>query len=272
MSGVGGTRVVVVGHVEWVEFVTVDRLPRAGDVAHSTGLFARAAGGGGVVAAVLSELGAEVEFFTALGRDSFGEQAAGALAQHGVTAHVAWRDAPTRRAVTLLERDGGERTIITIGDRLDPFGSDPLPWERIGSAAGAYLTAGDASVLAHAREAGVLVVSPRALGALSDRPPAIDALVFSDGDEREREWAVGFRPLARLVVRTRGADGGVWCGESSGSWPAVAPPAPVRDSYGCGDSFAAAFTLGLAEGHSVADAVASGARSGALCLTRPGAP
>src|SRR5271157_1434127 len=141
MSEARETSVAVVGHVEWVEFVTVDRLPRGGDVAHSTGLFARAAGGGGVVAAVLSELGAEVEFFTALGRDSFGEQAASALAEHGVNAHVAWRDAPTRRAVTLLEREGGERTIVTIGDRLDPFGSDPLPWERIGGAAGAYLTA-----------------------------------------------------------------------------------------------------------------------------------
>jgi ribokinase len=262
----------VVGHVEWVEFVTVDRLPRAGDVVHSTGLFARAAGGGGVVAGVLSELGAEVDFFTALGRDTFGSSAARALADLGVNAHVAWRDQPTRRAVTMLQRDGGERTIMTIGERLDPSGSDPLPWERLAAAAGAYFTAGDATALAHARRSGTLVVSPRARRALSGEAPSIDALVFSAHDERECEWAAGFAPLARLTVRTEGADGGAWSGECSGRWPAVAPPGPVRDSYGCGDSFAAAFTLALAAGASVAEAVASGARCGARCLTRAGAP
>src|SRR5438477_5864593 len=110
-------KLAVVGHVEWVDFIPVKRLPRGGEVIHAPGAFTRAAGGGGVVAAVLAELGAEVDFFCALGRDAHGQAAAEQLAARGIHLHVAWRAQPTRRAVTLLE-GGGERTIVTIGERL----------------------------------------------------------------------------------------------------------------------------------------------------------
>src|SRR6202035_840035 len=47
-------RMAVVGHVEWVDFVEVERLPREGEVLGATAASARAAGGGGVAAAVLT--------------------------------------------------------------------------------------------------------------------------------------------------------------------------------------------------------------------------
>ena len=41
------------------------------------------------------------------------------------------RDAPTRRAVTLID-ERGERTITTLGARLQPHGDDPeLPWSQL---------------------------------------------------------------------------------------------------------------------------------------------
>src|SRR5207248_8834769 len=43
-------RMAVVGHVEWVDFIRVPRHPLAGEVLHAPSSFARAAGGGGVVA------------------------------------------------------------------------------------------------------------------------------------------------------------------------------------------------------------------------------
>ena len=148
------TRVAVVGHVEWVDFVEVDRFPQPGTVVHAPGSFARAGGGGGVVAGVLADVeDLEVEFFVALGRDAAGEATVAQLTDRGARLHVAWRDAPTRRAVTLLEADG-ERTIITIGERLEPFGSDDLPWERLADCAGVYITAGDAGALERSCAAG----------------------------------------------------------------------------------------------------------------------
>ena len=265
-------RVAVVGHVEWVDFIPVARMPREGEVLHASGpAFTRAAGGGGVASAVLAELGAEVDFFCALGDDPHGHAAAEQLAERGVRVHVAWRpEQPTRRALTLLE-GGGERTIVTVGERLEPRGEDGLPWARLAEADGAYFTAGDLGALEQARRARVLVATPRARGPLQ-AGPTIDALVFSRGDREEAEWARRLEDRARLLVETRGAAGGVWWGESRGSWRAVAPEGPVRDAYGCGDSFAAAFTFGLADGRSVAEAAAVGARAGARALTRAGAP
>src|SRR5205085_906998 len=133
------TRVGVVGHVEWVDFLPVPRFPRRGEVIHAEGGFLRAGGGGGVAASVLAEMGAEVDFFSALGDDVDGRAAAAQLEERGVHMHVAWRAEPTRRAVTLLEPNG-ERTIITLGRRLEPRGSDELDWERLREAGSVYFT------------------------------------------------------------------------------------------------------------------------------------
>lgn len=269
----GPTRVAVVGHVEWVDFVALPRHPNPGEVLHAASGFARAAGGGGVAAAVLAELGAEVDFFCALGDDVQGHAAAEELSGRGVNVEVAWRHQPTRRAVTLLE-GRGERTIITIGERLDPLGSDPLAWDRLKSADGVYFTAGDLEALRRARAAAVVVASPRARSALAQPGPDIDALVFSAHDADEKGWAGRIQGRARLLVSTEGARGGRWSSSdhSAGRWEAVPPPGPARDSYGCGDSFAAGFTFALAGGASVAEAAAVGAERGARCLTRAGAP
>jgi len=265
------TRIGVVGHVEWVDFIPVDHVPHPGEVEHALGAFVRAAGGGGVVAAVLAELGAEVDFFCALGHDGPGQAAARQLGDRGVHMHIAWREQPTRRAVTFLDALR-ERTIVTIGDRLAPAAADELPWERLRDADGVYFTAGDAPALSLARAARVVVASPRARSALAAEGPQIDALVFSRHDTSECEWAGRVAARARLLVATEGAAGGSWWGDSTGRWPAVPLPAPPRDAYGCGDSFAAGFTFGLAAGMPVAEAAALGAQCGARCLTRAGAP
>jgi ribokinase len=264
-------RLAVVGHVEWVDFIEIERLPRDGEVMHAQAAFERAAGGGGVAAAVLAEMRAEVDFFLALGDDARGHAAAEELTARGVSMHVAWRAGePTRRALTMLEA-GGERTIVTIGDRLEPRGSDDLDWDLLDRCDAVYFTAGDTGALAHARRARVLVATPRARGALKDGP-MIDALVFSLRDRHETEWARRLEGKARLFVETRGADGGIWRGESRGSWKAVAPDGPIKDSYGSGDSFAAGFTFGLGSGATVAEAAEIGAQQGARMLTRAGAP
>jgi ribokinase len=263
-------RVAVVGHVEWVDFISVPRLPGPGDIEHAQQAFARAAGGGGVVASVLAELGAEVDFFCALGEDAHGHAAAEQLSARGVHLEVAWRNRPTRRAVTMLD-DQAERTIVTMGERLEPLGSDGLEWDRLKQADGVYFTAGDAAALEWARAARVVVASPRGRSALQNGP-RVDALVYSGRDRDESQWARRLADWAGLLVETEGAEGGHWRGISQGRWKAAAPPGPPRDSYGCGDSFAAGFTYGLAAGESVGDAAALGARSGARELTRAGAP
>ncbi len=262
-------RVAVVGHVEWVDFVELDGFPARGQIIHARSAFTRAAGGGGVAAVVLAELGAEVDFFCALGSDADGHAAAEQLTRRGVRVQAAWRSEPTRRAVTFVE--GAERTIVTIGERLEPRGSDPLDWDRLEEADGVYFTAGDVGALQAARRARVLVASPRGREALAGGP-RIDALVYSGHDQGEALWASRLAGHARLLVQTMGAEGGDWSGDGAGTWLPAPVPGPPRDSYGCGDSFAAGFTYGLADGRSVAQAAELGAELGARCLAQVGAP
>ena len=46
----------MVGHVEWVEFARVDRVPLAGEIVHATDTWEEVGGGGAVAAVQLARL------------------------------------------------------------------------------------------------------------------------------------------------------------------------------------------------------------------------
>jgi ribokinase len=265
------TRVAVVGHVEWVQFLRVERFPVPGEIQRAQRESTHAGGGAVVAAATLAELGAEVDFYGAVGTDAIGDAAVSELAERGMTVHAARRPGPTREVLTLLD-DNGERTILPIGERLQPEGEDDLDWDRLAAVDAAYITAGDQGALRRARAARILVATPRLRERVDDPGVRLDALVYSTTDDNEVQWAGRLRSNTDLMVATEGPAGGHWWGASEGRWAAVPPPGPVRDTYGCGDAFAAGLTYGLAAGRSVAEACAIGARWGAEMLTRVGAP
>jgi ribokinase len=262
-------RVAVVGHVEWVDFALVDRVPRAGEIVNGHDPWAEPAGGGAVAAVQLARLAGSASFFTALGDDDLGERSRTRLAELGVALHAARRSEMTRRAFTFLDASG-ERTITTLGRRLQPRGKDALPWAALAEADAVYFTAGDAEAARYARAARVLVVTPRAAGALE--AVSADAIVYSAGDDAERDAAAALLGEARLVVATEGTTGGSWHSASglSGRWEPAPAPGPLIDQYGAGDCFAAGLTFALAAGRSTADAIALAARCGAWCASGRG--
>ena len=145
-------RCAVVGHVEWVEFARVPRLPEAGQIARASEVWSEPAGGGAVVAAQLMKLAGRCEFFTALGDDELGHRAVTSLAQLGLDVHAQHFGA-TRRAFTHVE-DTGERTITVLGEKLLPRG--PLPLEGYDAV---FFVAGDAAALhsAHEQQSGCAI-------------------------------------------------------------------------------------------------------------------
>ncbi len=264
------TRVGVVGHVEWVQFAVVARVPRAGEIVHARETFDEPAGGGAVAAVQLRRLAGSALFLTALGDDDAARHAARRLRERfGVDLHAAERAAPQRRTFTFLD-DAGERTITVLGERIVPQRADPLPWEELAGLDAIYLTGGDAGAVRAARAARVLVATPRAIGALAESGVRLDVIVRSATDPGEDYEPGMLDPEPRLVVSTRGALGGAWTGESSGSWAATELPGPAVDAYGCGDSFAAGLTFGLGAGMAIERAIELGARCGAACLTGRG--
>src|SRR3954468_24942697 len=123
-------RVAVVGHVEWVEFVRVEHVPRPGEIVHSLERWEEAAGGGAVAAFQLARLAGEVAFYTALGSEELGRRSREELEARGITVHSAVAAEPQRRAFTYVDGDG-ERTITVLGHKLLPSGEDArLPREE----------------------------------------------------------------------------------------------------------------------------------------------
>jgi ribokinase len=264
-------RVAAVGHTEWIEFVRGDHVPAAGEIVHAHDSFEEPAGGGAVAAVQLARLAGGATFFTALGDDELARRTRARLAELGATVRDAIRGAPTRRGLTFLDSHG-ERTIITIGERLAPRGHDDLDWGALRHVDGVYLTAADGEALHAARAAGVLVASPRAGRVLHQEGVRLDALVYSDNDEFETAFARALDPAPTLLVATRGAEGGRYetAQGQRGIWASAPLPGPIADTYGAGDSFASALTFALAQGMDPDRALALAARAGAVCLTGHG--
>jgi ribokinase len=262
-------RVGVVGHIEWAEFLVVEAVPLQGSITHVTDHFEVAAGGGAVAAVGLAELAGGAIFLTAIGEDALGARAVDELRGRGVTVHACVHPGRDQRRVITFLDGGGERTIVIVGERLVPLAADALPWEVCEELDGVYFTAsGDPEAARWARKARVMVASSRAANALAD--VVCDVVVCSALDPDEMAWAQEIE--GDVKVFTEGVLGGRWEARdgSSGRWQPVPPPGPPRDSYGCGDNFAAGLTYGLASGRPLGEALALAAERGALVATRRG--
>ena len=264
-------RVAVVGHVEWIEFARVERVPVSGEIVHVLESWQEPGGGGAVAAVQLAKLAGAATLYTALGDDELGHRSKAELEALGLRVEAAFRPEPQRRAFVYVDR-AGERTITVIGNRLGPGPDDPLAWDELSATDAVYATAGEPPAIRAARQARVLVGTARDLQTLRKAEVELDALVASASDAGEGYETGELDPAPRLVARTAGAAGGRWeaADGHSGAWDATPLPGPVSDAYGCGDSFAAGSTYGLGAGLGVPGALHVGARCGAACMTGRG--
>jgi ribokinase len=252
-------RCAVVGHVEWVEFARVPRWPESGSIVHATEVWSEPAGGGAVVARQLARLAGRCELFTAFGDDAAGRAAVVRLAELGIDTHVQHPDgSATRRAWTHID-EGGERTITVLGDKLLARGPLPLDGYDL-----VFFVSGDAEALRSARRARFVAATMREQPLLREAGVHIDLMSGSANDPREH-YDGGLD--VGLVVVTDGPNGGTANGER---FDAVEPSGPIVDTYGAGDSFAAALAFALARGDALPDALKLASRAGAAVLTGRG--
>jgi ribokinase len=265
-------RAAVVGHVEWVEFARVERLPAPGAIIHASEWWAEAAGGGGVASVQLARLAGACTLYTALGSDELGDRSRAALEGLGVRVEARRRDEPQRRGFTFVDGEG-ERTITIAGEKQMPRAADDLAWHLLGDAHAVYFVSGDPGALRLARRARVLVATARVLDTIAEAGVELDALVRSGSDPRESYARGDLDPEPRLVVATAGRSGGAWEDRDgrSGVYEAATVPGRFEDTYGAGDSFAAGLAFALAGGHGTEKALAFAASSAAEALTRRGA-
>lgn len=262
-------KAAVVGHVEWIRFARVERIPPPGAIVHSTEEWEQAGGGGGVAAIQLALLADEAHLFTALGDDELGRHSHAELEERGVHVHATFEQRQQRWAFTQVD-DVGERTITTVGPKLRPRGNDDrLPWHDLATMDAVLFIAGDVDALRWARKAPVLAATARELDPLIRGGVPVDALIGSGEDDAERYHPGELDPEPRLVVTTAGSLGG-WM-QPGGPFVAAPLPGPRVDTYGAGDSFMAGLTFALGAGLEAHDAVSFAARCGAAALTGRGA-
>jgi ribokinase len=264
-------RIAVVGHVEHVTLGRVSAVPRAGEIVHLEAPRAFPGGGGGVAFAQLVRSDAEVHLFTAVGGDDAGREVAAAMARDPgrVHVHAVRRDTPHTRSVAMLSPDG-ERTIVVVGEPLQPEAGDPLPWDILRACDAAYFTAQDPALLRAARGARLLVVTARRRPSLVRSGVRADVVVGSSADRREAGARADYPLAPDALVLTEGDAGGrIETAGGIARFAAPPPPASRRSAYGAGDTFAAAMTYLLAAGLPLAAACERAGPFGAAVLAGP---
>ncbi len=269
MTSSPAMRAAVVGHVEWIEFAAGAARAGAGRDrprhASVRGAGRRRRGGGGPArearrrAPPSSPPSATTSSATAPSASSrssgCASRAASGPSRSGAPSSTSTTAASARSPCS--------------APRLGPRGDDPLAWERARRhrrrvphrrRRGGGAPRAPRRACWWPRRAGSRRCRRRAWSSTrSCRAAATPASATSTGD---------LDPAPRVVVRTRGRRGrrvGDRRRASAASWEAAPLPGPVRDAYGCGDSFAAGLTYGLGAGW----AIDRGGRAGAPAAAPP---
>ena len=250
----GNLKFAVIGHIEWINFIQLDQLPRPGLICHSKNSIEYPAGGGSVIAKRLKELpNSEVHFFTALGKDFYGKQCLKILENMGIKLHVAWRDQPTRKGFSVIDSEG-ERSIIVVGDRLAPTHKDNLDWDILKDVDGIFITAADKELFKKSRIAKTVCSTPRVgLKIINESGIYLDGLIGSNLDPGEVFSLDELRLKPKFVIKTEGENGGIVY--PGGRYKASEKKENKVDSYGCGDSFAAGILYGLSSNWNIEESL-----------------
>ncbi|GIM96391.1 carbohydrate kinase family protein [Paractinoplanes toevensis] len=272
--------VLVIGGTGIDTVVPVAGLPVLGaDSARPTGLIHDDVSHTGTcVALALHALGVPVAVADAIGADDAGRRVSEAFAEWGIPLHTAISPGGTRRAVNLMSPDGRRLSIYdgrnVPGYRLPADLYLPL----LSAASHVHLTITDFArhLLPDLRRAGVTVstdlhdwngTDPHHLDfALGADLVFVSAVQLAAG-AAERILADG---VASRVLVTDGAKGAtLHTRDGSVHQPAADPGAPIADTNGAGDAFAAAFLAARLAGAGDEDCLREAVIAGAYACTRP---
>ncbi|MET7612472.1 PfkB family carbohydrate kinase [Streptomyces seoulensis] len=277
------TDVLVLGGAGVDTIVRVPELPLpfADSYPVDTGVHTRAGQTGDFVALGLAALGLDVHHLDLIGDDPEGDLVRALHREHGIALTALPQPAGTKRAVNLVGPDGRRLSLYDTsrarpGDR---FPDDVLrPLAKAARHVHVTITRPCAEALPLLRETGVPLSTdlhdwdgenpyhePYALAA---DVVFLSATALTDPERTMRRTAE--RGRARVVVATAGAEGAHLLADGELIHvPATTPPAPVVDSNGAGDAFAAAFLYGRLAGETPERCARYGAAAGAYACTVP---
>jgi sugar/nucleoside kinase (ribokinase family) len=233
---------------------------------------------GTCVALALRALGVPVAVADTIGDDDAGRRVTASFADWGIPLHAAVNPAGTRRAVNLMSPDGRR---LSIYDGRDVPGQR-LPRETyagpLATARHAHLTIMDwgRHLLPELRAAGC-TISTDLHDWDGENPFHLDFALGADlvfvSAVQLRQGAADHILAAGVATHVLVTDGarGATLHKRDGSWhePAADPGAPVIDTNGAGDAFAAAFLAAFLAGASDEVCLRWASIAGAFACTTP---
>ncbi len=285
--------IVVLGSTNTDMVITGARIPVPGETV-SGGSFQMHPGGKGanqaVAVARLSAANETCVFIAKVGDDLFGRETGERLARDGILPRlVVDKENASGTALILVDGDGQNVISVALGSNATLSVDDIAPFKDEICGAKVLLmqletpieTVAVAAAWAHA--VGVTVV----LNPAPARPLPADLLAHVDWitpNETEAEILTGVKVVdapsakraadalkargVRHVLITMGAKG-CYCADCDTLFPCE--PVAAVDCVAAGDTFNGGFVAALAEGGSVAEAIAFAQKAAAISVTRPGA-
>ncbi|MDQ0765752.1 adenosine kinase [Streptomyces canus] len=267
--------------VDTIVYVPALPLPYADSYMIDSGIRARAGQTGDFVAVGLGALGLNTHHLDFLGDDPEGDLVRALHRDRGIALTAVPQPAGTKRAVNLVGPDGRRLSLYDTSrahpdDRIPPDTLRPL------AEASRHVHVSITHPCAHAlpllRDTGATLSTdlhdwdgenpyhePFALAA---DVVFLSAAALTDPEHTLRDIAA--RGRAEVVVATAGAEGAYLLTDDELTHiPPVTPPAPVIDSNGVGDAFAAAFLFGRLTGEPPHRCALYGAVAGAHACTVP---
>ncbi|MEV6945437.1 PfkB family carbohydrate kinase [Streptomyces sp. NPDC051172] len=231
-------------------------LPYADSYMIERGIRTRAGQTGDFVALGLAALGLRVHHLDMLGDDPEGDLVRALHEDNGIALTAVPHPAGTKRAVNLVGPDGRRLSLYDVSRTQ---GEDRFPEDTVRALAAASrhahvaITQPCADALPLLRDSGATISTD--LHDWDGTNPYHEPFAFaadvvflsaaSLADPERTMRRIADRGRAEVVVATAGAKGAyLLADEELTHVPPVAPPAPVVDSNGAGDAFAAAFLHG----------------------------
>ncbi len=280
---------VVVGSLNMDLVVRAPRHPRPGETLIGSQFQTFPGGKGANQAVAAARLGARVRMIGRVGQDAFGDALLQTARQDGVDTTFIRRDPHAATGVALITLDEAGQNTIVVASGANMQVS-PQDIEQAAAAfEGASLLLMQLECPLEAVEAAAELARQRGIPVVLNPAPArplpqsllarVDYLLPNQHElqllaEGEADYPTAAARLmsngVRNLVVTLGEEGALLVTPHTQE-KLAAFKVPVVDTVAAGDAFAAAFSVALAEGKSLREAVLWGNAAGAIAVTRPGA-
>lgn len=269
--------VLAIGLACWDLNFQVERTPGPNEKTKATSLISEGGGPAANAAYCVSKLGGKAAFIGRLGNDSFGNAHLDELRAIDVQVDRILRsDSPTSVASVVVNQTG-ERSVVNYSERIESLTfdySDLHPkcilidgheWDASEKALQEF------SAVPSVLDAGSFRDATQALaGKVSHLVASSNFAIASSGSEHPDDWLNCLVENTPCVAITRGEQGVVWKTTKGEQGSLQGQSVATVDTTAAGDIFHASFSLALARGNAIKDALAWANRVAAISTTTQG--